>query len=99
MLTGFAPPFRCLVAGHARDRGVERSQMESDAEWREDINLHRWYAHPETHLKALYKPPVDGRVQNMTDAESRPLLAYLCQHAHRPEFTCRFRWRSAWPLG
>ena len=30
----------------------------------------------------------------MTEAESKPLLDYLCQHAHRPEFTCRFRWRN-----
>ena len=30
----------------------------------------------------------------MTEDESRPLLEYLCSHAHRPEFTCRFRWRA-----
>jgi taurine dioxygenase len=29
----------------------------------------------------------------MTPEESAPILAYLCQHLTRPEFTCRFRWR------
>jgi taurine dioxygenase len=30
----------------------------------------------------------------MTEAESRPLLSYLLEHGHRPEFTCRFRWHK-----
>jgi taurine dioxygenase len=29
----------------------------------------------------------------MSEAESAPLLGYLCRHLTRPEFTCRFRWR------
>ena len=28
----------------------------------------------------------------MTDEESEPLLNYLKNHAHRPEFTMRLRW-------
>ena len=24
----------------------------------------------------------------------RPLLNYLLEHGHRPEFTCRFRWET-----
>lgn len=50
--------------------------------------------HIETGRKALY---VNGtftlRFKDMTEQESAPLLGYLCQHAVRPEFTCRFRWR------
>jgi len=50
--------------------------------------------HVETGKKALY---VNGaftvRFKDMTEEESAPLLHYLCQHAVRPEFTCRFRWR------
>jgi len=34
------------------------------------------------------------RFANMTEAESKPLLAFLLQHAARPEFTCRFNWRA-----
>jgi taurine dioxygenase len=30
----------------------------------------------------------------MTEAESKPLIDFLMQHAARPEFTCRFRWAS-----
>ena len=39
--------------------------------------------------KTLLDEPVAG----MTDAESKPILSYLMNHAIRPEFTCRFRWR------
>ena len=28
------------------------------------------------------------------EQESAPLLSWLYQHAVRPEFTCRFRWRA-----
>jgi taurine dioxygenase len=50
--------------------------------------------HVETGKRALY---VNGgftiRFKDMTEEESGPLLNYLWQHAVRPEFTCRFRWR------
>jgi taurine dioxygenase len=32
--------------------------------------------------------------EGMTEAESQPLLDFLLAHGHRPEFTCRFRWRT-----
>lgn len=49
--------------------------------------------HPETGRKALYVNVAHAlRFENMTVEESAPLLDYLCQHAIRPEYTCRFRW-------
>ena len=49
--------------------------------------------HPETGRKALYIGTHSARFADMTEAESAPLIAYLMEHSHRPEFTCRFRWR------
>lgn len=51
--------------------------------------------HPETGRKALYVNIAHAlRFEDMTPEESAPLLDYLCQHATRPEFTCRFRWTA-----
>lgn len=51
--------------------------------------------HPISGRKALY---VNGNFtlhfEGWTADESQPLLQYLCAHATRPEFTCRFRWRA-----
>jgi taurine dioxygenase len=50
--------------------------------------------HGETGKKALYvNRTFTLRFKDMTEEESAPLLGYLCDHAVRPEFTCRFRWR------
>ncbi|MEM7023128.1 MAG: TauD/TfdA family dioxygenase, partial [Pseudomonadota bacterium] len=50
--------------------------------------------HPETGCKALYVNPAHTiRFEDMTEAESAPLLEYLFAHQIRPEFTCRFDWR------
>ncbi len=50
---------------------------------------------PETGRDALFvNQAVTVRFQDMSEAESRPLLDYLFRHLERPEFTCRFRWRK-----
>jgi taurine dioxygenase len=49
--------------------------------------------HPVTGRKALFVNPVYSEwFEGMTEAESRPLLQYLFDHATRPEFTCRLHW-------
>jgi len=50
--------------------------------------------HPETGRKALYVSVAHTeRFVGMTAPESKPLLDFLCQHAVKPEFTCRFQWQ------
>ncbi len=50
--------------------------------------------HPETGRKALYVNfGHTTRFEDMTEAESAGLLAFLFEHQVRPEFTCRFSWR------
>ena len=49
--------------------------------------------HPVTGRKSLFASPgFTRRFEGMTEEESRPLLDFLCAHALRPEFSCRFRW-------
>jgi len=50
--------------------------------------------HPETRRPALYLTDMQTtrRFDGLSEEESRPLLAYLLQHATRPELTCRLRW-------
>jgi taurine dioxygenase len=51
--------------------------------------------HAESGRKALYvNATFTVRFKDMTEDESVPLLRYLCEHAVRPEFTCRFRWKK-----
>ena len=50
--------------------------------------------HPETGRKALYINRAHTvRFDGMTEAESKPLIDFLTDHATRPEYTCRVRWR------
>ncbi len=49
--------------------------------------------HPETGRKTLFvNPYFTRRFADMDEAESRPLLDYLCKLVERPEFTFRLRW-------
>jgi taurine dioxygenase len=49
--------------------------------------------HPETGRKALYISNHTQTLEGFKNAEARPIIDFLRQHAVEPEFTCRFRWQ------
>jgi taurine dioxygenase len=84
------------VAGpHANKNAYRATKVREDANWRETLSTHPVVVtHPETKRKLLYvNASYTVGFAGMTEEESRPLLDYLLQHGHRPEFTCRFRWQ------
>ena len=51
--------------------------------------------HPESGRKVLYiNPSFVPQFEDMTEAESRPILEYLTQFMAQPEFQIRFRWKA-----
>ena len=51
--------------------------------------------HPETGRKCLFiQKTYIRRFDGMTEAESKPLLDYLIEHATHPRFQCRVRWHD-----
>jgi taurine dioxygenase len=84
-----------LVAGPAARMNERRStKVREDGAWRETISGHPVVrTHPETGRKCLFvNRAYTVAFEGMTEEESAPLLNYLLEHGHRPEFTCRFRW-------
>jgi taurine dioxygenase len=85
------------VAGPAANKNAFRAtKVREDADWRETVSAHPVVvAHPETGRPLLYvNASYTMGFEGMTEDESRPLLGYLLDHGHRPEFTCRFRWET-----
>jgi taurine dioxygenase len=84
-----------LVAGPAARMNERRStKVREDDAWRETISVHPVVrTHPETGRRCLFvNRSYTVAFEGMTGEESAPLLNYLLEHGHRPEFTCRFRW-------
>jgi taurine dioxygenase len=48
--------------------------------------------HPESGRKALYINPRVRKFVGMTEAESAPIIKYLCDHSVQPRFVYRHRW-------
>jgi taurine dioxygenase len=85
------------VAGPRANMNASRStKVREDADWRETVSSHPVVVtHPETGRKLLYvNHSYTYCFDGMTEEESKPLLDYLLNHGHRPEFTCRFRWEK-----
>lgn len=70
-----------------------RSMFEKQGELA-DANAHPVVrTHPETGRKMLFvNPGFTSHLEDMTAAESKPVLGYLYDHMKRPEFSCRLRW-------
>ena len=84
-----------MVAGPQAAMNAQRStKVREDADWRETISVHPVVrTHPETGRKLLFvNRSYTVGFEGWTEAESKPLLEFLLEHGHRPEFTCRFRW-------
>ena len=69
-----------------RDQDLTPEQHVTFAERFAPIDINRFF----TAVPGYPMIAFDG----WTEEESRPLLEYLYQHAVRPEFACRFHWRS-----
>ncbi|MFV0295595.1 MAG: TauD/TfdA dioxygenase family protein [Hyphomicrobiaceae bacterium] len=85
------------VAGPLANMNAFRTtKVREDDAWRETVSLHPVVVtHPETGRKLLYvNHSYTYCFENMTEEESKPLLDFLLNHGHRPEFTCRFRWQK-----
>ncbi len=70
--------------------------VRDDDQWRETKNLHPVVrTHPETGRKCLFvNHSYSVGFEGMSEEESKPLLDFLMDWGHRPEFTCRFRWET-----
>ena len=85
------------VAGPRSGANAGRSTRARDDEsWRETVNVHPVVrTHPESGRKCLFvNAAYTVGFEGMTEAESKPLLDFLLEQGHRPEFTCRFRWTT-----
>ena len=82
----------------AENRNMTRSTKLSEEAMCQPVveNLHPVIrTHPETGRKSLFvNRAFTVRFENMTVAESKPLLEFLYKQATKPEFTCRFHWKN-----
>lgn len=83
------------VAGPANALNAKRATVvREDAAWRPTETAHPVVrTHPETGRKCLFvNHSYSICFEGWTEAESKPLLDWLMDWGHRPEFTCRVTW-------
>lgn len=83
------------VAGPKSGKNKTRAnKVRADADWRPTESIHPVVrTHPETGRKCLFvNRSYSHRFENMTRAESLPLMNFLLEQGNRPEFTCRVHW-------
>jgi len=82
-----APPDETRSSGSIR---IERNNPAADAETLHPLVVR----HPESGESILnVNPTYTTRIDGVGKARSEALLSHLFQHAAKPEFACRFRWR------
>jgi taurine dioxygenase len=73
----------------SRSIQIERGNAEAEREVAHPVVR----LHPESGRKALFVNAIyTTRFEDMSEAESWPLLGFLFAHVQQPEFACRFRW-------
>lgn len=82
----WAPPAKERAGASIK---MNRGDPEADAERAHPAVIR----HPLTgRIASFLNPLYVTRLDGLTEAESRPILDQIQQHATRPEFSCRFRW-------
>lgn len=80
---------RATLKNHMENMTINNDTQEPDTRIHPVITRH-----PVTELPALWiNPTYTIRFEDMTEAESRPLLDFLNQHAVNPSFGCRVAWQ------
>ncbi|MEQ9121518.1 MAG: TauD/TfdA family dioxygenase [Alphaproteobacteria bacterium] len=85
------------VAGpHNKLNARRATVIREDADWRPTESAHPVVrTHPDTGRKCLFvNHSYSIRFEGWTEAESKPLLDFLMNWGHKPEFTCRVAWRD-----
>ena len=84
------------VAGPKVALNARRSIATREQNWTKIETTHPVvHTHPETGRRALFvNIAYTRRFENMTEAESAPLMNFLFAHAVRPDFSYRFQWQK-----
>ena len=100
-----SPSMRALVDGLRAEHDITRSLRRAIERGHTDLDLRATQQrlppvvhpvaviHPETGRRALFvNPQSTTRIVDLSEGESRMLLAFLYEHVKSPEFQCRVRW-------